>query len=101
MKNIKFIIFIYLSHLILYEETKKKILIYGSFYNRTLLRKLDKNKCPNGKNYKITRKGDTIDFDIVILHFTKHNEFIRKYLTYNITKKRIMIIHVFVFYFLK
>lgn len=73
-----------------------KILIYGKFWDHLLLKNFNISNCENTENVTISRDLYSQDFDIIIIHFVEHDEYLESYKTYNNTQKKIMILVVFV-----
>lgn len=73
-----------------------KILLYGNIYDVPILPNFNIDKCGNKNNFTFTRDKNTINFDIIFIHFLEHDSFWKIYKRFNIKQKKIMIIYVLV-----
>uniref|UniRef100_A0A6G3MFC6 Fucosyltransferase n=1 Tax=Henneguya salminicola TaxID=69463 RepID=A0A6G3MFC6_HENSL len=73
-------------------SNKTTILIYRFYYDQILIPELEIKKCPQSKKFIIIRSETVVDFDIVILHFMEHEDFMKEYLTTKDRSKKIMIL---------
>ncbi|KAF1741187.1 hypothetical protein MXB_3243 [Myxobolus squamalis] len=77
-------------------KTVVKILLYRSFYGKKLMPDLESSSCQTFHQFVIIRSNNIVNFDIVILHFTEHNLFMKNYLKTNSSTKKIMILFTYV-----
>ncbi|KAF0986056.1 LOW QUALITY PROTEIN: hypothetical protein HZS_1320 [Henneguya salminicola] len=79
-----------------FQSKKITILIYRSFYEKTLMPELGVKYCTYSSQFTILRSKKVLFFDIVILHFTEHKRFMKEYLATTNNSRKIMILFTFV-----